>query len=115
MKAAAVFTYTRPWAGREAKAMEAFTDSLTFWGKKAADDVCDEPLAYLGPSGQGMMMIHGDREKLFEILNSDEFRMLYSKVTFAVPDVSYELFAFGEAVQEMMGTWAAVGSELGYM
>jgi len=80
MKAAIMFTWTRVTAGREAKALEAFTDSLTFWGKLAADGKCGEPMAYLAPSGLGTMIIPGHRETLFEIIGSDEFAKLYTKV-----------------------------------
>jgi hypothetical protein len=115
VKAAIVFTYTRPWAGREPQAMQAFTDALTFWGKLAATDRCSEPIPYLGSSGTGMMIVHGDRDELFGILDTDEFRAMYSKVTYCVPDVRYELVAAGEGVQEMMTNWAAAGIELGFM
>ena len=115
MKAAIMFTYTRPAPGREAKALEAFTDGLTFFGKLAADGKCGEPMVYLAPSGLGTWIIPGYRESLFEIIGSDDFAKLYTKVTFAVPDIKYELVAAGEGVQEDMQMWGAVGLELGYM
>ena len=115
MKAAIMFTYGRAAPGREAKALEVFTDSLTFWGKLAADGKCGEPMVYLAPSGLGMMIIHGERETLFEILGTDEFAKLYTKVTFSVPEIKYEIVAAGEGVQEQMQVWGAVGLELGYM
>ena len=115
MKAAIMFTYTRPAPGREAKALEAFMDGLTFFGKLAADGKCGEPMVYLAPSGLGMMIIHGERETLFEIIGSDDFAKLYTKVTFTTPDIKYELVSAGETVQEQMQVWGAVGLELGYM
>lgn len=115
MKTAIVFTYTRPTPGREAKALEAFTDSLTFFGKLAADGKCGEPMVYLAPSGLGMMIIHGERETLFEITGSEEFARLYNKASFAVPDVNFDLVAAGEGVQEDMQVWSSIGLEIGYM
>ncbi len=115
MKAAIMFTYTRPTPGREAQALEVFTDSLTFFGKLAADGKCDEPMVYQAPSGLGMMIIHGERESLLEIIGAEDFVKLYTKVTFAVPDIKYELAATGESVQDNMQVWSAVGLELGYM
>ncbi len=115
MKAAVVFTWTRPWAGRESVALAAFGDALAFWGKLAAGGRCDEAQVYLGSSSTGMMIVHGERDELGDILDTDEFRTMYAKATFAVPDIKYELAAAGESVQEMMTTWASVGSELGYM
>jgi hypothetical protein len=70
---------------------------------------------YLAPSGLGTWIIPGYRESLFEIIGSDDFAKLYTKVTFAVPDIKYELVAAGEGVQEDMQMWGAVGLELGYM
>ena len=115
MKAAIMFTWNRSTPGREAQALEVFADSLTFFGKLAADGKCGEPMVYLAPSGPGTMIIHGHRESLFEILGSDEFAELYTKVTFSVPDIKYEIVAAGEGVQEQMQMWGAVGLELGYM
>ena len=115
MNAAIMFTYTRPAPGREAKALEGFMDGLTFFGKLAADGKCGEPMVYLAPSGLGTMIIHGHRETLFEIIGSDEFAKLYTKVTFSVPDIKYEIVSAGEGVQKQMQVWGAAGLELGYM
>ncbi len=115
MDAALVFTYGRPAPGREPIAMEAFTDSFTFWGKLAADDKCDEPLAYLAPGGGGLMIIHGERKSLFDIVDTAEFRDIYFKAGFCVPDLDYELFVAGDKVMEFMADWARSGSELGFM
>jgi hypothetical protein len=37
---------------------------------------------------------------------------LYTKTVFAVPDVSYEIGAYGEGVAEWMARWARIGGEL---
>ena len=115
MKDAIIFTYTRPAVGREAKAMEGFTDAMTFFGKLAADGKCSEPMPYLAPSGRGMTIIRGDREALLEIIGSEDFAKQYMKVTFAVPDVTYEIVSAGEGVLEAMQAWSSVGLELGYL
>jgi hypothetical protein len=115
MKAAIVFTWTRSIPGREAKGMEMFTDSLTYFGKLAVDGKCGEPMVYMAPSGLQMMIIHGEREALHEIVGSDEFSKLYAGVTFTVSDIKYEIVATGEAIQDRMQVWGAVGMELGYM
>ncbi len=115
MKAAIVLTYGRPAPGRESKALEAFTDALTFFGKLATEDKCSEPMIYTGPSGRGMMIVHGDRRALLEIIDLEEFERHYLKAGFAVPDVAYELVAFGDRVQEVMQRWSSIGLEHGYM
>lgn len=115
MNAALVFTYGRPAPGREPMALEAFTDSFTFWGKLAADDKCDEPVAYLAPSGGGMMIIHGDRKMLLDIIDTADFRAVYFKAGFCVPDLDYKLLTAGDHVAEFMAAWASLGSEMGFM
>lgn len=115
MKSAIIFSYTRPAVGREAKAMEGFTDAMTFFGKLAADGKCGEPMPYLAPSGRGMMIIHGEREALVEILGSEDFAKLYMKVTFAAPDITYEMVSAGEGVLDVMQAWSSVGLDLGYL
>ena len=115
MKAALVFTYTRPWAGRETMAMEAFSDALIFFGKLAADDKTSEPMLYMSTTAGSMMIVHGDREYLEELIHTDDFLAMYMKASFAVPDISYEIWGFGEQVQEMMGLWASKGAEFGVM
>ena len=115
MKAALVFTYGRPAVGREAMAMDVFADSLVFWGKLAADGTCDEPMVYLRPDGGGMMIIHGERPALRNILDTEDFRRIYFRAGFAVPDLRYELLTAGDTVGEYMAFWAGLGSELGVM
>lgn len=115
MKAALVFTYTRPWAGRETMAMEAFSDALTFFGKLAADDKTSEPMLYMSTTAKSMMIVHGDREFLNELIHSDDFRSMYVKASFAVPDIGYEIWGFGDHVEEMMTLWGTKGAEFGLM
>jgi hypothetical protein len=115
VSAALVFTYTRPWPDRETLAMEAFADALTFFGKLAADDKCGEPLLYMSTKGNSMMIVHGEREFLSELIETDDFQAMYLKAAFSVPDIGYEIFGFAETVQETMTRWATKGVELGIM
>ncbi len=88
---------------------------MTFFGKLATEDKFSEPMIYTGPSGRGMMIVHGNRKALLEILESEEFETDYLKAGFAVPDVAYELVASGDRVQEAMQRWSSIGLEQGYM
>lgn len=112
MDSAIVFTYTRAAPGREAKAFESFTEAQAFFGTKAHDGVCGEPMNFLGTSGTGLMIVPGDYHKLIDLVRNDEFLELYTKTIFAVPDVSYEIGVYGEGVQDWMARWARVGGEL---
>lgn len=112
MDSAILFSWTRPAVGREAQAFEAFTASQTFFATKAHEGLCGEPMNFIGTSGLGMMMVPGDYEHLMSLTRLEEFREMYMKTVFAVPDISYEIGAFGEGVQDAMARWARVGGEL---
>ena len=112
---AIVFTYTRAAPGREEKALESFTESMAFFGTSAHEGKCEEPITFFGVSGHGLMVIPGEYEMLWKLVNTDEFRELYTKVVFAVPDISFEIGAFGQGVQDLMARWARIGKELAYI
>ncbi len=112
MDSAILFTWTRPAVGREAQAFEAFTGAQTFFGTKAHEGLCGEPFNFIGTSSLGMMLVPGEYEQLMSLVRLEEFREMYMKTVFAVPDISYEIGAFGEGVQDAMARWARVGTEL---
>lgn len=115
MDSALVFTYTRPVAGREAAAFEVFQDAFAFFGKLAAEGKCLEPEVFVGPFAKGIMVVKGSRGDLYAITSSDEFQKFYLKAGYAVKDIGFEMYYFGDAVTELMGLWSTVGTELGYM
>ncbi len=112
---ALVFTYTRPAVGREKEAFAVFQDAATFFGKLAADGRCLEPEFFVGPFAKGILVVKGSHDDLLEIAQSEDFIKFYLRAGYAVKDIGYELFYFGERVTEIMGLWATVGQELGYM
>jgi nicotinic acid phosphoribosyltransferase len=109
---AILFTYTRAAPGREEKALEAFTEGMAFFGTAAHDGKCEEPINYMGTSGHSLIIVPGNYQTLAELVQTDEFLELYTKTVFAVPDIGYELGAFGQGVQDFMARWARVGTEL---
>lgn len=115
MDSAIVFKFTRAAPGREDKAFEAFTESMAFFGTAAHEGKCGEPINVLASSGLGLMIIPGEYDALWKLLRTEDFRELYTKTVFAVPDIGYELGAFGQGVQDLMARWARVGSELAYL
>jgi hypothetical protein len=58
------------------------------------------------------MIVPGEYDALSALVRSEEFRELYTKTVFAVPDIGYELGAYGQGVQEYMARWARVGTEM---
>jgi hypothetical protein len=112
---AIVFTYSRAAPGRESMALQSFADAMSFFGLHAAAGKCDEPLTFMGPSGLNLMIIPGSFEDLSFLVRLDEFREIYTKAVFAVPDLGYQIGSYGEGVQEFMARWARVGGELALM
>lgn len=109
---AIVFTYRRAIPGREEKAFEAFTEAMAFFGTKAHEGVCLEPITFMGTSGESFFIVPGDYKALADLIYSDEFQDLYTRTVYAVPDIGYQLGAYGQGVQDWMARWARVGSEL---
>lgn len=112
MDSAIVLKYTRAAPGREEKALEAFTEGMTFFGTAAHAGRCGEPINFMGTTGHSLIIVPGEFLKLAELMRTDEFLELYTKTVFAVPDIGYELGAFGPGVQDYMARWARVGTEL---
>ncbi len=114
MDTAIVFTYGRPSAGREKLAFEAFQDAMTFFEKKAVDGLCAHPIPFVFMDGGGLFIVNGERARLMELTELDEFRHMYLKAGFAIPDLKFRIAAMGESAVGQMGLWAGVGAELGY-
>ena len=112
MDSAIVFTFTRAVPGREAKALDVFTETQAFFATKAHEEKCGDPINFIGPSGTGLLIVPGEYEELFHLVREDDFLHLYTKALFAVPDIRYEIGAFAEGVQESMARWSKVGAEL---
>ena len=115
MKAAIMICYGRPHPGREKLAFEVFGEALAFFGGKATAGVCEAPVGYMGSSGGGTIVIGGERPSLTDLTASEEYQRLFLKAGYCVPDLSWEIMAAGDAAVAMMGLWATVGSELGFM
>ncbi len=112
MDAALVFSYPRPFPGREAKALEAFTEAMAYFGTISHHGGCGEPLTFMGPSGKNLMLVPGEFDKLSALVLTDEFRDLFTKAVFAVPDLAYEIGDYGAGVQAQMARWTRIGGEL---
>lgn len=109
---AIVFKYTRAAPGREAQALDLFTEAMAFFGTAAHEGKCEEPLTFMGTSGESLIIVPGEFGALASLSTSEEFRELYAKVVFAVPDIAYEIGPYGQGVQDYMARWARIGSEL---
>jgi len=112
LDSAIVFTYTRAAPGREDKALDAFSAAMAFFGTAAHDGKCEEPIPFMGTAGENFILVPGEYRALGDLLYTEEFLDLYTKAVFAVPDIRYQLGAYGQGVQDWMARWARIGGEL---
>ena len=115
MDSAIVLSYSRAAPGRERSAFEAFTESMAFFGTASLDGKCGEPINVMGTMGHSFMIIPGEYQTLSDLVHTEEFRELYTKAVFAVPDLGYELGAYGQGVQDYVARWSRVGTELAFL
>ncbi len=115
--AALVTTWTHPSRGREGKALESFTDFLTFWGKAAADGKVQEPEPFFSADGgKGFAIVRGKSDVLNEIMETEDYEKLLSKAQLTVEDLTSELYVYGdEEIQRGMRIYAEAAHELGYL
>ncbi len=114
MDYALVFKWTKPIAGREAKALEVLGDVTTFFSKLAVEGKIGEPLA-LTQVNDGMMIVPGEMASLFEITNSDEFITLIDKSMFVAEDFRFDGYFIHEGMARRMALYAEAGRELAYL
>lgn len=115
--AAVVISWGASVSGREGKSLEVFMDALTYWGKRAADGMCEPPDTYLAEDGSGgMVIIKGKSDSLREIVESDEGLLLQTKAQYIVQDLKTHWYFTGDdAIQTETARFAQAGNELGYM
>jgi hypothetical protein len=115
---ALITTWGAPVRGREAKALEVFTEFLQFWGKRAAEGKVSEPEVYFAADGShGMAVVRGRADVLNELWLEDESMRLIDKSQWIVEDLKTHLYLGGsqESIQDLMGMFAENGQQLGYM
>lgn len=114
--AAIAISYERPIPGREARALEVFTDALTLFGKLAADGVCAEPEVFHHLVGGGVMLVKTeDVAKALEILEMEDVRRIIEIAFLTVDGFETRVMITGERVMQNMAFFGEIGAELGYV
>ena len=114
--AAIILKYEGPTRGREAKALEVFSDSITFFGKLAADGVCAEPEVFHHLVGGGMMIVKTENaERALSILRMDDMRRILNIALYTVDGFEIEIMITGEELIQNVGFYGQIGTEHGYM
>jgi hypothetical protein len=113
MHVAMIVHWRSPYPGREARALEYGAEVNDYWGKLAAEGKCTSPEMFFSTTGLGTWMVKGDRETLEALAASDASQRLLAKGAFLLEDFGWEFHLTGDAADEYMTRYAAVGSELG--
>ncbi|MFY9588238.1 MAG: hypothetical protein WAT66_12365 [Actinomycetota bacterium] len=115
-EAALVTSWSQPARGREGKALEAFTDYLTFWAKQATEGKVSEVEPYFTLDGRsGMGIVKGPSDALQEVLESEEFEKLITKAQLTVDDLRVEMYVTGDEIQRAIRIYGEAAGELGYL
>jgi hypothetical protein len=115
-EAALVTTWSQPARGREGKALEAFTDYLTFWAKQATEGKVSEVEPYFTLDGRsGMGIVKGPSDALQEIIESEEYEKLITKAQMTVDDLRVEMHVTGDEIQRAIRIYGEAAGELGFL
>lgn len=116
-QAALVVSWTGTVPGREGKALEGFTDFITYWAKRATDGKSQEAEPFFSTDGsRGFAIVRGPSDTLHEAMETDEYEMLLTKAQLTVKDLRTEVYYTGdEEVQRAITLFGQAAGELGYL
>ena len=115
--AAFVVSWSGTVPGREGKALEAFTDFLTYWAKRATDGKNQEAEPFFASDGRrGFAIIRGPSDSLMDALESEEYERILTKAQLTVQELNTDLYYTGdEEVQRAISIFGETAGELGYL
>jgi hypothetical protein len=103
--------------GREQQALRVFQETIEFYGKLQQDGKIDSFDAHLiAPHGGdlgGFIMLHGDRDALDDVRNSEDFETVIARAGSIVEQVGVLNAYSGEALGQSMARFQAASAELG--
>ena len=112
MDAALVSTWDSPARGREQQALQVFMDSMEFWARQAEAGRCSEQEVLLSNTGKGMSIVKGDSTALQEIIESDEWQELGSRVMVNVDGWELQIWGTGDQIQRAIETYSRTVASL---
>lgn len=102
--------------GREQTALKVFQETIEFHGALQQDGKIDGFDAHLiAPHGgdlAGFIMLHGERSKLDDVRNSEDFERLIARASTIVDQVGVLNAYSGEALGQTMARFQAASAEL---
>ena len=108
MDAALISTWDGAAKGREQSGLEVFMDSMAFWQRQAENGKCEPQEVFLSSTGKGMSLIRGDSLTLYEILESDEWREIATRIAVNVDGWDHEVWSTGDEIQKNIEIYGKV-------
>ena len=113
MDYALVFKWEKALPGREGAALENLVDVRTFFGKLEAEGKIAEPLILMHVN-DGMMIVRGGMETIFDIMNQEEFILLMDKASLTCEGFKFYTYLAGEEMEHRLELYMKAGKELAF-
>ena len=119
MNGAIVIRWGAPVPGREAKGLDVFGNAVLRFEEHLKAGRIHSHREYFSLTGKddGFMIVEGDTAELLAIVGEDDTVRLNAQAAAIVQDFEIQVYGGGDdqAVQSMIGTYAAGMQELGYL
>ena len=111
-----IVKYGRLVPGREEKAFELFSETLTFWQEYLTKGTITffEPYLYASGNSEtdlGFFLVKGPEERIHQILETEEYRVLLTKGNYVVEHLTKEWLVVAEEVMKQIERSAKVAIE----
>jgi hypothetical protein len=111
-----IIKYGRLVPGREEKAFELFSETMTFWQEQVKKGAISyfEPFLYASGDSEtdlGFFLVKGPEERIREILDTEAYRVLLTKGTYVVEHLTKEWLIVAEEVMTQIERSAKVATE----
>jgi hypothetical protein len=105
--------------GREALAVEQFTEVSRYLGKLLADDVIEHFKPFFFADGMqgdvsGFFLVEGQRERLDALRRRDDFQRIVLRTSAATANVRVHTLVAGTEAGKLVNLYKQVRSELGF-
>jgi len=116
MDAGYIIKYGRLVPGREDKAFDLFSETLTFWQEQLKRGAITyfEPFLYASGDSEtdlGFFLVKGPEERIRQILETEEYRVLLTKGNYVVEHLTKEWLVVAEEVMKQIERSAKVAIE----
>jgi hypothetical protein len=111
-----IVKYGRLVPGREEKAFELFSETVSFWKEQLKEGAITyfEPFLYASGDSEtdlGFFLVKGPEERVREILDTEEYRILLTTGNYVVEHLTREWLIVAEEVMTQIERSAKVATE----